>query len=124
MAKKPASRRPLKRAPKRRLVGALLGGPLGILTPAAAGLVWLASDGDRWADVIGDARGGTGAIVTGLLMLAVGVGIPVGLLGAVLARRFRAGRGAAWGDGATAFVGAYLAGTLAVVPLACLGGMG
>ena len=111
-------------AAKRRLVGALVGGPLGLLISAGAVLAWLAADDGRWGRFVGEPRGGTSAVATGLFMLAVGVGIPVGLVGAVLARRVRTARGAAWSRGTTAFVGALLAGLLSVLPLALLGWLG
>ncbi|QDT16017.1 hypothetical protein [Alienimonas californiensis] len=106
-------------APRKRLIGALTGGPLGLLAPIVAVLVWAALDGG-WEEHGLQPEGGTGALVTGLLMLAIGVGFPVGLLGAMLARRLRTSRGASWGDAATAFVGAYLAGALAAAVVGLL----
>ena len=109
-------RRSARSAPRRRLIGALVGGPLGLLAPLAGVLAWAAVDGG-WAEHGIEPEGGTGALVGGALMLAVGVGFPIGLLGAVLARRVRLSREATWGDGVTAFVGAFLAGALLAVPL-------
>ncbi|MFH5804190.1 hypothetical protein [Alienimonas sp. DA493] len=101
-------------APRRRLVGALAGGALGLIAPIVVVLIWAAVDGG-WEEYGLEPEGGTSAVVTALLMLAIGVGFPVGLLGAMLARRLRTSRGASWGDAATAFLGAFLAGVLAAV---------
>ena len=112
-------RPPLRRnAPKRRLVGALLGGPLGAVAPAAGLLIWAAAGGET-----GDftPRGPASNVAVAVAMLAVCVGLPAGLVGAVLARRVRTGRGAGWGEGVTAFAGALLAGAAAVLPLIVLG---
>ena len=125
---KPAPAKTTRRADaaaaKRRLIAALVGGPLGLLISAGAVLAWLAADDGRWARYVGEPNGGTSAVATGLFMLAIGVGIPVGLVGAVLARRVRTARGAAWSRGTTAFAGAFLAGLLSVLPLAALGWLG
>lgn len=112
-------RRNARSAPRKRLIAALTGGPLGLLAPIVAVLIWAALDGG-WEERGLEPEGGTSALATGLLMLAIGVGFPVGLLGAMLARRLRTSRGASWGDAATAFVGAFLAGALAAAVVGLL----
>ncbi|NNJ24197.1 hypothetical protein [Alienimonas chondri] len=109
-------RRTAREAPRRRLIGALVGGPVGLLAPLAGLLGWASANGglESWGL---EPEGGTGALVVAASMLAIGVGFPIGLLGAMLARRLKTSRGAAWGDGKTAFVGGVIAGALVALPL-------
>ena len=112
-------RRRARAAPRRRLIGALAGGAVGLLVPPALLLAWAAADGGLAEHGL-EPAGGAPALIAGGLMLAVGVGFPLGLLGAVLARRLRAARGASWEDGATAFVGAFLVAALAALVVVLL----
>ena len=112
-------RKTAREGPRKRLIGALTGGPLGILLPAIGLLAWASANGGL-AEWELEPRGGISALVTVLLMTAVGVGFPAGLFGAVLARRLRTSRKATWTEGATAFVGALLAGLLVALPIGWL----
>lgn len=101
------------------MIGALAGGAVGLVAPLLGVLAWAAANGGLAEHGL-EPEGGTSALVAGGLMLAIGVGFPVGLLGAVLARRLRTSRQAGWGDGRTAFVGAFLAGALLAVVVSLL----
>ena len=97
---------------------AVRGGFLGVLTPGAFVLAVVLAISGQWRNLAVDANRTLTAVFAFLLTAAI-VGVPAGFVGRAVALRVRRSRHADWSDDRTAYLGGYVAGTLASPLLCC-----